>query len=49
MNLLLTPHQGRLSWEQVYEGWKSNRYQYRWEKYSLKLVPKQVWPVEETT
>ena len=49
MNLLLTPHQGRLSWEQVYEGWKSNRYQYHWQKYSLKLVPKQVWPVEETT
>ena len=49
MELVLTPHQGRLSWEQVYEGWKSDKYQFHWQNFSLNPVPKQVWPVEEAT
>ena len=36
---LIEPHQGRLSWEQVYEGWVSDKYQYYWKKFPLKLVP----------
>ena len=47
MELVLTPHQGRISWEQVYEGWKSDRHQYHWKKYDLIPVPKQAVQVED--
>ena len=49
MDRVLTPHQGRLSWEQVYANWKSTKYQFHWKKYSLNPVPKQVWPIIDTT
>lgn len=32
----LLPHQGRLTWEQVYAGWQSQRYQYYWKDLPLK-------------
>ena len=38
MELVLTPHQGRLTWEQVYQGWKSDRYQYHWQRFNLTPV-----------
>lgn len=34
------PHQGRLSWEDVYRGWKSDRYQYHWKRFDLTPVEK---------
>ena len=40
MEKVLTPHQRRLTWEEVYKGWKSDRYQYHWKQYSLTPVPK---------
>ena len=40
MEKVLTPHQGRLSWEEVYKGWKSDQYQYHWQKFDLTPVPK---------
>src|SRR5579872_257723 len=30
------PHHGRLSWEEVYAGWKSTRYQYYWRDLPLR-------------
>tara|TARA_B100000745_G_scaffold141587_1_gene92526 strand:+ start:1873 stop:2769 length:897 start_codon:yes stop_codon:yes gene_type:complete len=46
MDRLLGPHQGRLTWEEVYADWESDKYQYYWQKFPLQLVPKQVWPIE---
>lgn len=40
MDKVLTPHQGRLSWEEVYRGWQSDRYQYHWQRFDLTLVQK---------
>ncbi|MDE0310970.1 MAG: phytanoyl-CoA dioxygenase family protein, partial [Caldilineaceae bacterium] len=49
MDLVLTPHQGRLSWEEIYKGWKSTEFQYHWEKYELTPVEKVPFqPVEES-
>ncbi len=44
MDKVLTPHQGRLTWEEVYEGWKSTAFQYHWQQYELTPVEKE--PVE---
>ncbi len=41
MDKVLAPHQGRLSWDEVYKGWKSNQYQYYWKQFTLTPVPKQ--------
>jgi len=49
MELVLGPHQGRLSWEEVYAGWKSKEYQYYWEEHSLQPVQKETWPVVNET
>ncbi len=49
MDKVLTPHQGRLSWEEVYQGWKSDRYQYHWQRFSLHPVPKEAVEVSEET
>jgi ectoine hydroxylase-related dioxygenase (phytanoyl-CoA dioxygenase family) len=49
MDKVLTPHQGRLTWEQVYKGWKSDRFQYHWKRYSLTPVPKVPVQVVEKT
>lgn len=48
MDLVLGPHQGRLTWSEVYADWESDSYQYYWQKFSLHSVPKQVWPIEAT-
>ncbi|MEM7533295.1 MAG: phytanoyl-CoA dioxygenase family protein [Chloroflexota bacterium] len=47
MEKVLTPHQNRLTWPEVYAGWKSEKYQYHWEQFTLMPVPKQKWEVEE--
>ncbi len=47
MDNVLSPHQGRLSWEEVYKGWKSDKYQYYWQKLSLTPVPKEAVEVVE--
>jgi ectoine hydroxylase-related dioxygenase (phytanoyl-CoA dioxygenase family) len=31
----LLPHFGRMGWDEIYRGWKSDRYQYYWTKYNL--------------
>ena len=47
MDKVLSPHQERLSWEEIYQGWKSDKYQFYWQRYALKPVPKvAVVPVE---
>ena len=47
-DVVLTPHQARLSWEEVYRGWKSDEFQYHWRRHELTPVPKvPVTPVEE--
>ena len=43
---VLTPHQGRLTWEEVYAGWKSDKYQYHWKKFTLTTVTKVPWKVD---
>jgi len=31
----LAPHHGRQTWDEIYEGWKSDRYQYYWKDLNL--------------
>jgi len=38
-DLVLQPHFGRLSWQEIYSGWKSNRYQYYWKDLDFRVVP----------
>jgi len=38
-DLVLQPHFGRLSWEDIYAGWKSDRYQYYWKNLDFSVVP----------
>lgn len=33
----LLPHMNRITWEQIYSGWKSDRYQRYWEKMNLTI------------
>ena len=47
MELVLGPHQGRLTWEQIYEGWESDEYQYYWRDLTLETVSKRAWPHAE--
>ncbi len=49
MRLVLAPHQGRITWEQVYENWKSDKYQYHWKKFALTPVAKEPVQVEEAS
>ena len=37
-------HQGRLTWPEVYAGWKSDRYQYYWEGYQREVVEREPSP-----
>jgi len=37
--LVLEPHFGRLSWEEIYANWKSDRYQYYWKDLNYEVVP----------
>ena len=34
-------HQGRLTWPEVYAGWKSDRYQYYWDGYQREVVERE--------
>ncbi len=36
----LMPHYGRLSWEQIYEGWQNEDLKYYWRRYRLNIVPR---------
>ena len=36
----LRPHYERLSWEQVYRGWKRKDIQYYWQNLALNIVPR---------
>jgi ectoine hydroxylase-related dioxygenase (phytanoyl-CoA dioxygenase family) len=36
---VLEPHFGRLSWEEIYAGWKSDELQYYWRELDYDLVP----------
>ncbi|MDW8028318.1 MAG: phytanoyl-CoA dioxygenase family protein, partial [Armatimonadota bacterium] len=36
----LLPHYGRLSWEQIYSGWKRTDIQYYWRNLNLNFVPR---------
>ena len=36
----LEPHYGRLSWDEIYEGWQDSRLQYYWRDLSLQTVPR---------
>ena len=47
MNLVLNPHQGRITWDQVYESWESDEYQYHWNKFDLTVVEKDPVSFEE--
>ena len=33
-------HQGRITWAEVYKGWKSEKYQYYWEEHQRESVPR---------
>ena len=35
----LLPHRVPFTWEQVYQGWKSDKYQFYWKELPLKVVP----------
>lgn len=35
----LQPHFRRLSWDQIYSGWESEKYQYYWRSMDLRVVP----------
>ena len=37
--LCLKPHFDRLTWDEIYSGWKSDRYQYYWKDLDYKVVP----------
>ena len=35
----MQPHFGRLSWDEIYQGWKSTQFQYYWKDHDLNYVP----------
>ena len=41
MNKNLGVHQGRVTWEEVYAGWKSDRFQYYWEGHRREVVERE--------
>ena len=41
----LEPHFGRLSWDDVYRGWKSREYQYYWRDLGYMVVPFDEYPL----
>ena len=43
---VLQPHFQRLTWEQIYAGWKSDRSQYYWKDLDYKVVPFEAFPLE---
>lgn len=43
--LVLHPHFGRLTWDEIYAGWKSDRYQYYWRDLDYEIVPFEEFPL----
>jgi ectoine hydroxylase-related dioxygenase (phytanoyl-CoA dioxygenase family) len=43
---VLEPHFGRLSWEEIYSGWKSEEHQYYWRDLDYELIPFDSEPFE---
>ena len=41
----LEPHFGRLTWEDIYSGWKSKRFQYYWKGLDYQVVPFDEYPL----
>jgi len=41
----LQPHFQRLTWDQIYEGWDSDRYQYYWKDLDYEVVPFETLPI----
>jgi hypothetical protein len=35
----MQPHYGKLSWDEIYKGWKSTKFQYYWKDLNLDYVP----------
>jgi len=42
----LQPHFQRITWEDVYAGWRSDRYQYYWKNLDYEVVPFDEYPVD---
>lgn len=47
-DLVLEPHFGRLTWEEIYAGWNSNELQYYWRDLDYEVVPYDRTPFERT-
>jgi ectoine hydroxylase-related dioxygenase (phytanoyl-CoA dioxygenase family) len=45
-DVCLHPHFQRVTWEDVYRGWKSDRHQYYWKGLDYEVVPFQEMPVD---
>ncbi len=45
-DICLHPHFQRVTWEEVYRGWKSDRYQYYWKGLDYQVVPFEDFPVD---
>ncbi len=44
--ICLHPHFQRVTWEDVYSGWQSDRYQYYWKDLDYEVVPFETYPVD---
>src|SRR5262249_14125733 len=42
----LEPHFERLTWDEIYAGWDSDRYQYYWKDLDFEVVPFETLPIE---
>ena len=47
-DLVLEPHFGRLSWEEIYAGWKSDELKYYWRDLDFPVVPYDRAPFQST-
>jgi ectoine hydroxylase-related dioxygenase (phytanoyl-CoA dioxygenase family) len=43
--LCLQPHFERQTWDEIYKGWKSDRYQYYWKNLDYRVVPFEEFPL----
>ena len=44
-DIVLHPHFQRLTWDEIYAGWRSDRYQYYWEHLDYEVVPFEEYPL----
>jgi hypothetical protein len=44
--ICLEPHFQRVTWEDIYSGWSSDRYQYYWKDLDYEVVPFEEYPVD---